>query len=228
MGESLTLLKGGADTGFRRVLPEAYEPRLFHVEKQEGQKKRSITIVQKPLKKGNLESEDVFILDTGKKIYQWNGSTCSNDEKFKAAQECTKIKSNRNGKVEVETLEEKSIAAEHPFYAHLKDGKSKEKGPAAEPACKVFRVSDADGSLDMEEVTSPTRDSLKPEDVFIIVTKDHCFTWIGGGASIDERKNGLAYASNYLNKTETPFLPISVVAQGKESEDFNSINWNLF
>ena len=36
--DSITLLKGGADTGFRRVLPEAYTPRLFHIEKQADRK----------------------------------------------------------------------------------------------------------------------------------------------------------------------------------------------
>ena len=50
--DSITLLKGGADTGFRKVLPEQYEPRLFHIEKQSS---RNITCVQKPMKKGNLE-----------------------------------------------------------------------------------------------------------------------------------------------------------------------------
>ena len=32
----IRLLKGGADTGFRRVLPEEYTPRLMRVKKGEG------------------------------------------------------------------------------------------------------------------------------------------------------------------------------------------------
>ena len=32
--DSITLLKGGADTGFRRVLPESYAPRFFHIQKR--------------------------------------------------------------------------------------------------------------------------------------------------------------------------------------------------
>lgn len=63
---ALTLLKGGADTGFRRVLPEAYKPRLFHVQKQG----RKITCTQVSLKRGNLKTGDVFIIDTGSTIYQ--------------------------------------------------------------------------------------------------------------------------------------------------------------
>lgn len=221
--DALTLLKGGADTGFRRVLPEAYEPRLFHVQKQD---RKRITCTQVSLKKGNLKSGDVFIIDRGQTIYQWNGANCSHDEKFKAAQECARIKSSR-GKCRMETLEEKATSGDHPALMVLKDGESKGK-PHVEATRKVFIVSDADGSLDMEEVSSPSRESLNSDDVYVVVTSEHCFTWIGKGASIDERKNGLAYASNYLNKTETPWLPISVVAEGKETEAFNSINWSLF
>ena len=52
--------------------------------------------------------------------------------------------------------------------------------------------------------------------VYIVNTGDHVYCWVGKGASIDERKNGIPYACNYLNKTETPWLPITVVAEGQE------------
>lgn len=64
---AFTILKGGADTGFRRVLPEAYQPRLFHVQKQSNKK---ITCTQVSLKRGNLKPGDVFIIDSGNTIYQ--------------------------------------------------------------------------------------------------------------------------------------------------------------
>jgi len=214
---TLTLLKGGADTGFRRVLPEAYTPRLFHVKKQSA---RRIACTEVSLKKSNLTSEDVFIIDTGAVIYQWNGSKCSHDEKFKAAQELTKLKSQR-GKSRTETLEENSVSPDHPAMMVLKDGPKKDKGDAPKVERKMFRVSDADGSLDMDEVEGDiSKDKLTSDDVCIINTGDHVYCWVGKGASIDERKNGLSYASNYLNKTETPYLPITVVAEGKENEDF--------
>ena len=72
---AITLLKGGADTGFRRVLPEVYNPRLLHVKREvvknaKGREKKIITCSEIPLKRGNLKSDDVFIIDTGKTIYQ--------------------------------------------------------------------------------------------------------------------------------------------------------------
>ena len=209
------LLKGGADSGFRRVLPEVYVPRLFHV-KKEG---KNISCTQIGLKRGNLTSDDVFIIDAGEKIYQYNGSKCSHDEKFKAAQEIARLKGTR-GKARVETLEENAISNEHPALMLLKDGESKKK-EKCHGERKMFRVSDADGSLDMDPVEGEiSKDKLTSDDVYIINTGEHVYCWIGSGASIDERKNGLAYASNYLSQTETPYLPITVVAEGKENDDF--------
>lgn len=218
---TLTLLKGGCDSGFRRVLPEAYEPRLFHVRK-EGNKR--ITCTEVSLKRSNLTSDDVFLIDRGDRIYQWNGSKCSHDEKFKAAQELNRLKSLRGGKVRAETLEENSTSAEHPALMVLKDGEKKEKSKI-EGEKKMFKVSDEDGSLDMDEIASGdaiSKDLLSSDDVFVINTGEHVFCWVGSGASIDERKNGLTYASNYLNGTETPWLPITVVAEGREDNVFKN------
>jgi len=216
---TLTLLKGGADTGFKRVLPEAYVPRLFHV-KKEGRTK--ITCTEVSMKRGNLNSDDVFIIDNGATISQWNGSSCSHDEKFKAAQEVDKIQSKRP-KARTETLEEGSLSSEHSIYKLFKDGQSKKKEDVKGER-KMFEVSDEDGSLDMEEIASGddiSKDLLKPENVFVINTGDHCYCWIGGQASVDERRNGLSYACNYLNKSEVPWLPVSVESQGNESKEFN-------
>ena len=64
---AMSLLEGGADTGFKRVLPEAYEPRLFVVQKGADKK---ITCSQIELKRGNLSSDNVYIIDNGLNIYQ--------------------------------------------------------------------------------------------------------------------------------------------------------------
>merc|ERR1711890_209852 len=102
----------------------------------------------------------------------------------------------------------------------LKEGKSKEK-EVIEGQKEMFRVSDEDGSLDLDDVDGYARDLLESKDVFIINTGTHVFCWVGKEASVDERKNALSYAGNYLSKTKTPWLPISVVAEGKENENFN-------
>jgi len=213
---TLTLLKGGADTGFKRVLPEAYDSRLFHVKKQANKK---ITCTQISQKRGNLSSDDVFILDAGLTIYQWNGSNCSHDEKFKAAGEVDKIQSQRPNAKEVK-LEEKNMTDNHPFYKNFKDGQSKKKEDVKAQRI-MLEICDGEDTKVVAEGDAISKDLLRQENVFIIVTGDHVYCWIGGGASVDERKNGLPYACNYINQTETPWLPVSVVAQGNEGKEFN-------
>lgn len=218
--ESMKLLKGGADTGFNRVLPEAYIPRLFHVKKESRSK---ITCTQISMKKGNLKSEDVFIIDIGSNIYQWNGSNCSADEKFKAAQEVDKIQSKRP-QAKTDTLEEDSCSPQHPVMTHFKDGESKAKSNAVGER-KMFEISEEDGDDSMEEIAADgdiSKELLKKGNVYIINTGDHVWCWVGSEASVDERKNSMAYACNYINKTLTPWLPVTVVADGRESEEFKN------
>ena len=45
-----------------------------------------VKVIEKPLNKHYLDSSDVFILDMGLKLYQWNGKTGNKDEKYKAAE----------------------------------------------------------------------------------------------------------------------------------------------
>jgi len=216
--ESITLLKGGADTGFNRVLPEAYVPRLIHVEKQAD---RQITCKEKPMKKGNLEDDDVFIIDNGETIYQWNGSKCTADEKFKAAAYISKLREGRK-KAKVIKLEQRSCKDDHPAMQLLKEGKSKEKGEEVMGPREMKRVSDEDGSLDLDDVVGYGRELLESKDVFVINSGRHVFCWVGKEASVDERKNAFSYAGNYLSKTVAPCLPITIVAEGKETAEFDS------
>merc|ERR1719461_2707017 len=102
------------------------------------------------MKLGNLESDDVFIIDNGLKIYQWNGKNCTHDEKFKGAAMVNNMKEGRKG-CQVEVVEESSAGADHPCLKLLKDGKSKQK-TKVQGKREMFCVSDADGSLDLDSV----------------------------------------------------------------------------
>jgi gelsolin len=72
-------MKGGADTGFRKVKPEEYTPRLLHF----SGTRKNVEVREVTRNKKSLNSGDVFILDHGLKIYQWNGSGSNKDERMK-------------------------------------------------------------------------------------------------------------------------------------------------
>jgi len=222
---SFTINKGGVDTGFRRVLPESYEPRMFKVKKTG----KATACTEVTMKRSELVSGDVFIIDAGEKIYQWNGSECSNFEKSAAAKKVDALQSERGGKPTTHVLEERSTSATHPALMLLKDGAK--KGRAAVPKGEriIKKISDEeDGRVKVEDLETYCLADLSSDDVFLVCTEDHVFAWIGKGASIDERKNAMSKACNYLGKTETPWLPVTVVAEGAESKSkgFQAIKWD--
>jgi len=215
--DAITILKGGADTGFKRVLPEAYVTRLLHIQKQADKK---ITVNEVPAKIGNLKSGDVFIIDDGLQLFQWNGSECTHDEKFKASSEIAKIKEKR-ASAKSEVLEEDHTSKSHPALKKLKAGESKAK-TAIQATKEMLKISDEEGSLKEVRLAEYGRNQLLSGDVFLVNNGEHCFVWIGKEASVDERKNAIPYASNYLSKTETPWLPVTVIGEGKETADFDA------
>lgn len=221
--KTISLLEGGADTGFRHVKPTEYQPRLMHFH---GDKKR-VTVMEVPLSRKSLDSSDVFILDLGLEIYQWNGKTCNKDEKFKAVQYLQSVKSERGGKPKVESLDERELSPGHKFYTALPDveveGQETEDDSDFQPT--LLRVSDEGGSLETTLVAEGklSRDSLDPKDVFIADTGKECFVWIGSGASEGENKNAMPYAHNYLMKTKHPLVPVTCIKEGRETGSFLAI-----
>ena len=73
------IMSGGAESGFRHVKPSEYRPRLLHFH---GDKK-GIKVTEIRRNHGLLDNTDVYILDLGLKLYQWNGSGCNMQEKMK-------------------------------------------------------------------------------------------------------------------------------------------------
>lgn len=92
-------MQGGAETGFRHVTAKEYKTRLFHFH---GSRKEVKVVevkflvpdtnvmsylvnhyLQIPLKKSLLNSGDVYVLDMGLQIFQWNGQNCNKDEKWR-------------------------------------------------------------------------------------------------------------------------------------------------
>lgn len=211
----LTIMKGGCDTGFKRVLPEAYTPRLFHVKRNS---KKHITMTEVSLKKQNYTEDDVFILDVGLKLYQINGANCSHDEKFGAAQRITYMVGNR-GKASKEVLDGAPFG-NAAISGYFVDKEKKEKVVAEWGGNKLLKVV-VGAALEPVAVGDIPKAMFDPTDAFVFDTESKLFVWIGKDASVDERNNAMYYANNYLNGTDYPCKAVTVVAQGKETAEFN-------
>jgi len=91
----IRLLHGGCASGFNHVEPESFKARLLHIKG-----KKHIRVVQVPIKIASLNSGDVFVLDTGMLLYQYQGRKCGKSEKLQAGKLMKMIDDERKGKPE--------------------------------------------------------------------------------------------------------------------------------
>ncbi|OWF42511.1 gelsolin-like protein 1 [Mizuhopecten yessoensis] len=216
--DKFEMLNGGHASGFRHVDPVEYQPRLLCIQYTNG--KAVANEVQ--FSKCAINSDDVFIFDSGTRLVQLNGSKSAYQEKTKAAQLMSKFSSER-------PEADKLVADEgdsdyRKCVDSLGDDGPEEKvstddGEVEEPV--LLKVTDEDGSIGTEPVKTGgiTMDDFSSDAVFLLHVKRDCFVWVGNDASIGEKRNGMAHASKYLQSVGKPFHRISV---RKESDENNA------
>jgi len=221
----IRILNGGIESGFHHVTAEAYKPRLLHLKGR-----RDIRVEEVPLERASLNSGDVFILDAGLKVYQWNGSKSSGLERNKGAQVSRALDDER-GNVELTVLDEGSDQKCEAFWTLLGGHgpiKSAEAGGSDVGVAsqkKLFQLSDASGHLDFTEVASGhiSRSLLDSKDVFVFDIGNQIYVWIGKGASAQEKSKGMIHAQEYIKKyNRPPFLSICRIFEGGENECFEA------
>ena len=219
--KGMIVQEGGIESGFNHVKPEEYRARLLHVRKQG----RSVLVREVPIERASLNLGDVFILDLGLKLFQWTGSNCQPNEKMKAAEIVSNIRSDRNGKPQLIQVEAQEQNDE--FWSHL--GGFGEVAndftqvlPVHENA--LFKLTDQTGKLEFSKVSSGKllREHLDSKDAFVLDSGNQAYVWVGKSASKDEKRFAIQYAQDYLCKNSRPTnIPISRIIEGGETESFN-------
>eukprot|EP00761_Pharyngomonas_kirbyi_P003462 gb/GECH01003466.1/.p1 GENE.gb/GECH01003466.1/~~gb/GECH01003466.1/.p1 ORF type:complete len:376 (+),score=118.73 gb/GECH01003466.1/:1-1128(+) len=226
----ISILQGGVDSGFNKVKPEEYQPRLLHVKG-----KKNVRVVQKPLQVSSMNSGDVFVLDAGLTVYQFNASKAGPFEKNKASQVVRNIDEQRGYKTTSVVFEQDNLddgEQEQEFWKLL-GGKDEvpeeipddEEQKMEKLPTKLFRVSDESGELKFTEEGEGDgkleKDQLNSDDVHILDTGLDLFIWVGSGSNTSERKNAIKFALNYLSKHDRPLhVPISRIFEGNEPSTF--------
>jgi len=227
----LVIQHGGIDSGFKHVEPEKYRHRLLHIK---GTIKQTV-VREVPLDHSSLNSGDVFILDEGLKIYQFQGKGASGGERSKAAQIARGIDDERGSKVEIHVLDEdnedKATGKDAEDWKHFwasvggKHPIKKEAGAdnQVKQVRQIFKVSDASGKLAFTEVPFK-RTSLQEDDVFVVSTGPIIYTWVGKNANANEKKSAFQFAQNYLNSHPdlVKTIPIVRILSGAENDEFYS------
>ncbi|RIA84498.1 hypothetical protein C1645_783993 [Glomus cerebriforme] len=224
--KNLRVEDGGIDSGFNRLKPIEYRPRLLKLK----QIKRTVVVREVPKDYTSLNSGDVFVLDVGTTLYQLNGKKSQGSERIKAAEFVRAIESERQGACNVIVIDEGDREMGKFWDALGSKGEIKAaEEDTGEDMIKVehklFRVSDASGELTFKEETTGTitKDQFDTNDVFVFDAGHEVFVWIGKNSTAKEKKYSLQYAQDYIQKYNRPtYLPITRVLEGGENETFES------
>jgi len=226
--KGIVYLDGGIASAFNHVKPDDYRPRLLQCKG-----KRIVRCNEVEFSSASLNEGDVFILDKGLTIYQWNGNEANRYEKFKGLEISTKIKDQeRGGKAKLIVLESGRDDQDANFWNLLGPRSAVQSASAGgsddaikQEEAKLFRVSDASGSLQVTLAGQGRLDKnlLDANDVFLLDTSSEVFVWIGKGATKEERSKGLLYAQQYLSENGRPqWTPLTRIPAGGETPVFKS------
>jgi len=220
-GGHIKLLSGGVESGFHHVKPEDYKPRLLHLKG-----KKQIRVTQTKLDRSHLNDGDVFILDAGLQLWQWNGKQSTIFEKRKAEEIIEGLKSERNGRPKSTILD--STDDDEAFWKIL-GGKG--AIPPATPddenkpkhVKQLYRLSDSSGSLKIESVAQGDgnikRSLLKSDDVFVLDVGVKLHVWVGKRASKQEKDKAITTATEFLKQHKRDIFKTAIVRIIEEGEN---------
>lgn len=229
----VSYIEGGVDTGFKSAAEAtAHKNRLLHVKG-----KRNVSVMQVEYSPSSMNEGDVFILDLGTTIYQWNGKECSRMEKQKAMEATRAIRDQeRGGKASVFIVEqdnENSKDLEQKFWEDFGHSKPSKMNAATDDAAhetqmvknvKLYHLSDASGSLTTTEITDRPlkKDMLLSEDAFILEAgSSGVFAWVGKGATKAEKTAAMTNAQKFVKDKGLPdWTPIARYVEGGEAPTF--------
>jgi len=233
----LICLHGGIDTGFHHVSsrPPQHQHRLYKISLSRQTGGRAHLQVREVAAEGaSLVEGDVFVLDKGAEIWQFNTSSSVGQEKFKAAEFVHSLVDDREGYGEVKVFDEGGHGAGAflaEFGVDSVPRQSSQTNSLPEILPTLYRLSDSSGSATFEPVEPATFSSLSSSDAFLLdhsssSTHPAIYVWIGKSASLTEHRLAVQYAQTYAHQKQVQAehfkASISLVKmnEGHESDNF--------
>ncbi|KAL8467765.1 hypothetical protein ACS0TY_031125 [Phlomoides rotata] len=219
-------LEGGVASGFKHPEAEEHQTRLYVCKG-----KHVVHVKEVPFARSSLNHDDIFVLDTKSKIYQFNGSNSSIQERAKALEVVQYIKDTyHDGKCEIAAIDDGKLMADADTgefwgffggFAPLpkKTANDEPKSTDAAPS-KLFRVDK--GEMVPIEASSWTRELLDTYYCYIVDCGREVFVWMGRNTSLDQRKAASSAADELLRSTDRSKSHIICVIEGFETVKFQS------
>ncbi|XP_018408090.1 PREDICTED: villin-1 [Nanorana parkeri] len=235
--QGIVYKNGGVASGMKQVETNSYNvKRLLHVKG-----KKNVLAGEVALDWNSFNTGDVFLVDLGKLIIQWNGPESNKMERLRGMNLAKDIRDReRGGRTHVFVVEGDDEEATPKLMQILTHdqvlGKKKAIKPpisddvvdtAAKGSIKLYQVSDSNGNLMVQEVaTKPlTKNLLQHEDCYILDQGGiKIFVWKGKNASKEERKQAMPRALNYIKAKNYPnSTNVEVENDGSESAVFKQL-----
>ncbi|KAH6772256.1 villin 4 [Perilla frutescens var. frutescens] len=219
-------IEGGVASGFKHPEAEEHQTRLFVCKG-----KHVVHVKEVPFARSSLNHDDIFILDTKSKIYQFNGSNSCIQERAKALEVVQYIKDTyHDGKCEIAAIDDGKLMADADTgefwgffggFAPLpkKTATDEPKSTDAVPS-KLFRVEK--GETVPIEADSWTRDLLDTYKCYILDCGSEVFIWMGRNTSLDQRKTASSAADELLSSEDRTRSHVIRVIEGFETVMFRS------
>ncbi|KAM4698651.1 villin-1 [Rhinophrynus dorsalis] len=226
---------GGVASGMKQVETNTYNvKRLLHVKG-----KKNVLAGEVPMEWDSFNLGDVFLLDLGKLIIQWNGPESNRMERLSGMNLAKDIRDReRGGRAQIGVVEGEDEGNSPQLMEIMKKvlGERKEikaviadsvVDQVAKSSIKLYQVTDANGNLMVQEVaTQPlTQNLLNNNDCYILdQAGSKIFVWKGRNASKEEKQQSMTRAMNFIRaKNYPPSTNIEVQNDGSESAVFKQL-----
>ncbi|KAK4767193.1 hypothetical protein SAY86_014943 [Trapa natans] len=218
-------LEGGVASGFKKPEEEEFETRLYVCKG-----KRVVRLKQVPFVRSSLNHDDVFILDTQKKIYQFNGVNSNIQERAKALEVIQFLKEKyHDGTCDVAIVDDGKLDTESDsgefwvlFGGFAPIGKKIISDDDAVPETTPAKLYSINGELKVVE-GEISKNLLDNNKCFLLDCGDDIFVWVGRLTQVDERKAASQAAEEFLSSQNRPKATrITRVIQGYETHAFKS------
>ncbi|XP_047333569.1 villin-4-like [Impatiens glandulifera] len=217
--------EGGVSTGFKHAEAEKHKTRLYVCKG-----KRIVQVKEVPFALSSLSEDDIFILDTESKIFQFNGANSSIQERGKSLEVVQYIKDTyHDGKCDIATIEggESADAESGEFwdffggFAPLPEKTSTDDNSSNDVfPTKLYSVEK--GQSQPVEVDSLSKELLDTNGCFLLDCGIEFFVWMGKNTSIAERKSASGAAEELIRGLNRPKSQTIRVMEGSETVMFKS------
>ncbi|XP_071696835.1 villin-4-like [Rutidosis leptorrhynchoides] len=218
--------KGGVASGFKHVEPEEYKIRMFTC-----QGKHVVHVKEVPFARSSLNHDDIFILDTSNKIFQFNGSSSCIQERAKALEVVQHLKDTyHDGKCDIATVEDGKLMSDAETgefwgffggFAPLPKKTATDDTKSADAILTQLLCVEK-GQAEPVVADSLTKNLLDTNKCYLLDCGAELYVWMGRSTSLDERKAASGAAEEYLRSQDRLKSHIIRVIENFETVTFRS------